>query len=285
MLPPTSRQSVRLACDRGSSAEPDGEARFLEAAERLGWRRAAEGRFADAPRRVTVAGTALDFLPIPDGSLILDATAGYGRLAAELAQLHHVVALTPNPAQARFLGIRKRQDGLHHLSIVVGDPLHIAFARAQFRAAVVAPTTPEDLGGADLFTILLRVKELLVPGGLLYLGIGNRYGWRNFNSALAPKQRPVAPLQPCGLLGYRAFFREAGLELLSMWLSLVGEGDPSILIALNRKAIADALYRNYGGPFRHTRRFREFLDRTLAVPWLWRLAGNHYSFLLRVKDA
>ena len=258
---------------------------FLEAAERLGWRAAAEQRFAGAPRRVTVVGTALDFLPIPDGSLVLDATAGYGRLAAELAQLHHVVALTPNPAQARFLEIRKRQDELHHLSIVVGDPLHMVFARAQFRAAVVAPTAPDDLGGADLFTLLLRVKELLVPGGLLYLGIGNRYGWGNFNFALAPKKRPAAPLQPCGHLGYRAFFREAGMELLSMWLSLVGEGDPSILIALNRKAIADVLYRNYGGPFRHTRRFRKFLDRTLAIPWLWRLAGNHYSFLVRVKDA
>ena len=258
---------------------------FLEAAERLGWRRAAEQRFANTPRRVTVVGTALDFLPIPDGSLVLDATAGYGRLAAELAQLHHVVALTPNPAQARFLEIRKRQDELHHLSIVVGAPLHTAFARAQFRAAVVAPTTPDDLGGADLFTFLLRVKELLVPGGLLYLGIGNRYGLRNLKFALAPRKRPAAPLQPCGYLGYRAFLREAGLELLSMWLPLVGEGDPAILIALNRKAIADTLYRNYGGAFRYTRRFREFLDRALAIPWLWRLAGNHYSFLLRVKDA
>ena len=263
---------------------PSLDSGLLEAAERRGWRKAIMERFADMSRRSSVAGTAVDFLPVPDGSLILDATAGYGRLAAELAQAHRVVALTPNPSQARFLEIRKHQDQLHRLTIIQGDPFRTNFDRSQFDAAVVAPVD-SDVSGPDLLAILLRVRELVVPGGLVYLGAGNRYGFRRFIRNLQRKKDFASPPAPSGYLGYRSFFRYAGMEMVGMWISLIGAGDPSVLIALNRWALTNALYRNYGSPLRHNLRVRTLLDRILASPWLWRLAGDHYSFLLRVADA
>lgn len=268
-------------CERSISAL-DGD--LLEAAERLGWRRAVREQFADMALRVGVLGMAVDFLPVPDGSFILDAAAGYGRLAAELAKAHRVVALTPNPTQTRFLEIRKRQDQLDRLTIIRGSPVRTRFQRAQFHAAVVAPVEADE-SGVGLFATLRWVQELIVPGGLLYLGTGNRYGWRNLSRAFARNKGTRSFPAPAGYLGYRSFFREAGMELLATWIPVVGAGDPSILVALNRRAIANALYRNYGGPLRETRGVRTFIDRVLAAPWLWRAAGDHYSFLLRVGDA
>ena len=267
--------------DRGIASLDHG---LLEAAEDLGWRRAITERFAAPSLRVSVLGTAIDFLPVPDGSLSLDATAGYGRLAAELAQAHDVVALAPNPSQARFLAIRKRQDQLHRLTIFQGDFFRTNFHPSQFHAAVVAPID-SDHSGSDLWAMLQRVRDLVVPGGLLYLGIGNRYGFRRLFASLRRK-KPVDLLPaPVGYLGYRSFFRSAGMEMIATWISLLGAGDPTVLTALNHAAIVNALEKNYGGPLRETHWARSFLDRILAVPWLWRLAGDHYSFLLRVADA
>jgi SAM-dependent methyltransferase len=245
---------------------------FLDDCERLGWLVACREAHPGFRGLVLISGHGSDFLPVADGSLVLDATAGYGRMAAELASVHQVVALTSDPGQARFLAVRKRQDRLDTLTVMLGDPLGTRFADGQFQAVVAVPTA----GSGELPALLEWAKALLVPGGYLYLGAGNRYGYR----CLRASRRAAAGARPCGYFGYLSLFRRAGLDVVSTWISMCGAGDPSSLLALNWRAI-----QCYLGGQSPAAGLTGCLRQAIAAPWLWRLFGNDYGFLLRSKRA
>lgn len=127
-------------------------------------------------------------LPINEQSTILDVGAGWGSLAFELCEVaQEVVALEAVPQRAQFMDIRRREDDISQLQIVVANALSLPFCPDQFDVIIlngmlewiglfnteVAPVECQRL-------LLSRAYELLKKNGSLYIGIENRYGYQYF---------------------------------------------------------------------------------------------------------
>lgn len=265
---------------RAELQQPDETNRhFIAECERIGWRSACEAMnpaaCANEGQRYSVA----NLVPIPDGSPILDVNPGYGHIAAQFARSYRVVALAATAEQARFLAVRKRQDQLDQLVIVLGGLASAGFSAAQF-AAVTGMPPPNLVSAAAFRGFLEQVLPLLAKDGFLYLSLPNRYAWRQLRRA----GRDTGAWRR-GYFGYRRLFGRAGLQIVSAWMAAPGYDTPCLLVPFQRQAMMYYERRwNYGGQSMRDR-MAHGVRELLAIPWLWRLAESDYVFLLRAADA
>lgn len=265
----------RLAFERADGATRD----FIAACERNGWRRACEERWPGMGAHFAVRHSAADLIPVPDGSLLLDVNPGYGHITAQFARTHQVVALAGNALEARFLAVRKRQDELSRLTIMPGDIDSIRFSPGQFPAIIGMPP-PGAASDAEFLGFLRRLQPLLAKGGYLYLSLPNRHAWRRLRSG-----KKHSGGWRCGYLGYRRIFEQAGLHIVSEWMSPLGYDAPCLLVPFQRQAMQYFERRwNYGTHSLRSQVIRG-IRGLLAIPWLWRLIENDYVFLLKAGDA
>jgi len=294
---------------------------LLAAARRRGWRQAmceVAPELTDnisSPQRAAFE----DILPLPEGALILDIGAGLGGIAAQLSEHHCVVALEGVWERACFLARRKQQDRLHRLIVLNGDLSKTRFAPGQFDVVVVNGV----LEWAALFDLsgppeqvqarfLRDLRNLLAPGGSIYVGIENRFGWNQFRGAKDHSGLPYTSLMPRWLatrvcarstsyrsernLGYRTYtygyhgysqlFRQAGLTIASTWIAPQGYNLPSELIPLNCHAIDRYIrIRRWSLPVNWQITLRNWLKLQLAREWFWRCFGSDYVFVLQKCDA
>ncbi|MGH9467885.1 MAG: class I SAM-dependent methyltransferase, partial [Terriglobales bacterium] len=122
----------------GEIPQPDMEA-LLRRGEQAGWRRAVEElltpelcEYVAAPARAAFQ----ELLPLATGARILDLGAGWGSIAAPLARRYEVVALEGVAERARFIALRKQQEGLEHLTVVRGRIQEARFGPAQFDVVI-----------------------------------------------------------------------------------------------------------------------------------------------------
>lgn len=294
---------------------------LLAASERDGWRNAV-GAVPEAMRdniMKTERAAFQDVIPIPEGSAILDIGAGMGCLSAELAARHRVVALEGVPERARFIALRKRQDGLENLTVINADLNRIRFGAGQFDAGIVNGVL-EWVGLFDLsvppsagqIRFLQMLRSALRPSGFLYIGIENRIGMSQIMGARDHSGLRYTSLLPrfvaawvCrrgaryrtelnagyrtytySYYGYRRLFRRAGLEIVQTWVAPLGYNLPTWLVPLHRGAIQLHVEWNWVSGLRGGRAAaKDFLKRSLARPWFWRLFGPDFVFLLRPFNA
>jgi len=116
----------------------------------------------------------------------LDLGAGWGLLTSELAKVcDSVVALEKIPLRVEFMRTRFRQDNLTNVQIIQGDFLTIPFPDNSFDC-IVCNGVLEWVGLYDLtrkpreaqMFFLKNLARLLKPGGTLYIGIENRFGYK-----------------------------------------------------------------------------------------------------------
>jgi SAM-dependent methyltransferase/glycosyltransferase involved in cell wall biosynthesis len=118
-------------------------------------------------------------------SVVLDLGAGYGTITAPISRRCHVVALDNTLLRLAFLRERCRQDRLRNVTIVYGDALELPFEPEQFDLVTMIGLL-EWAGAATPELILEKLQErflceayrVLKPGGCLYIGIENRYGFK-----------------------------------------------------------------------------------------------------------
>ncbi len=116
----------------------------------------------------------------------LDLGAGWGLLTSELAKIcGTVVALEKIPLRVDFMQTRFSQDNLKNVQIIQGDFLNIPFPENSFDC-IVCNGVLEWVGLYDLgrkpreaqMFFLKNLARLLKPGGTLYVGIENRFGYK-----------------------------------------------------------------------------------------------------------
>jgi SAM-dependent methyltransferase len=297
----------------GAGVEPAGELRaaemerLLQRAEQVGWRTAAAERlpaalldYAVSPRRAAFH----ELLPLVSGARVLEVGANWGGVAAPLAGRYRVVALEDVAQRARFLALRKRQEGLEHLDVVLGELSAARFGAGQFDAVIANgvlewAATLETWGRPrDIqLSLLCRWRELLAPGGCLYLASENRFGRERWRADRAPGGRrppgvmwralgrigsglrpqwseadPARRIRTYTYAGYRRLFADAGLEIAAVWISPSGYNCPDRLLSLQRRAL------QYARPTSGAA--ESWVRRAGERPWVWRWLGSDFVFLL-----
>ena len=205
-------------------------------------------------------------LPIAGDSFVLDVGCGWGAVAISLARsCGRLVAADTTLETLEFLKIRAEQEGVDNITLIRIDPLD--FANLPFLDAsvdtVVMNGVLEWVGNArqDIpprsvqLACLREMKRLIAPGGCLYIGIENRYGYRYFGGFRDHSGLPFTSLVPrvlAGLVmrmlrgrgyrtytytysGYKSLLREAGFSHISFYHPIPTYRNPDYLMPLEQR--------------------------------------------------
>lgn len=289
---------------------------LLLEAEHHGWQTAARSHLSGGLREYVCAEQRAafeDLLPLPPGARVLDIGAGWGSIAAPLARRYQVVAVEGVAERARFLELRRRQEGLERLCVIRGELQRTPLALGQFDAVIANgvlewaalldfSASPEQVQ----LRFLDRLRELLAPGGCIYLAIENRIGWPALRGGADHSGLPYTSLLPRPLarwvcahsrayrsqfnVGYRTYtythrgyvkrFQRAGLAVAQSWVCTQGYNSPEKMVPLDTAAIRFVTSR---APAPHPQA-RHALRRLAAQAWTWRWVGSDFAFLLRAAD-
>lgn len=162
-----------------------------ELARKVGWRKAIDEKVKALYPQVYDAildEAQADFrfiLPLQPQSKVLEIGAGFGAISFAL-QPHcgWVTAVDPIAERARFIETRREQEGLQNMEVAIADGWQLPFAPETFDFIVVNGRL-ESFGPADPKVnprllqkrFLAQLHRLLKPGGAVYIGIKNRFGY------------------------------------------------------------------------------------------------------------
>lgn len=287
---------------------------LLDIARDRGYRYAVEkilGAFADP----YLVGYVLDngradfraLLPLTPDSAVLDLGAGWGAITCGLAaNCGSVTALDTNPKSLEFIRLRAVQSGLDNVRVAQIDPLDDAalpFPDDTFDVAVLNGVL-EYVGAASSGSppeqvqkrCLQEIRRIVKPGGLLYLGIENRYGLLYFLGTRDHSTLRFTSLLPRAIAnlvmrlrlrrpyrtytysesGYRNLLKSAGFDEPSMYLAYPTYREPHfILPSDNEKALTYFVRR-------HTSHIRSRLQRAV-VQGVFRILPPRLSCRLMVR--
>lgn len=170
----------------------DQMAQVIRVAEEAGWQTAIYDVLR--PRNSDVYATIGDerradwkyLLPLDSHSRALDLGCGWGAAAMALAEVcGEVVAIDATWERVHFLQIRRQQQGVRNLFPVHGgETLIFPFPDGHFDLIALVgvlewfgESYPELSPRAAQLKALRNLRALLRPGGYLYVGIENRFGY------------------------------------------------------------------------------------------------------------
>jgi SAM-dependent methyltransferase len=230
---------------------PQHEAEALLAeAEALGWEEALERRLPDEEASGVARSDWRFLVPLTERSRVLDIGAGWGANTAAIAPEVGVVVATDERAEcARLLEIRARQSGLDNVMPIVAAPPTIPFPDETFDLVILdrmldrESSFPAEMSPREAQLLLLRrIRQKLAPGGHLYVGVDNRFGFPHFPGAgrnrAKPPRRERRP-HTRGLDGYRKLFREAGFAAADFYATIRRPGGARELLPLDDGTVFD----------------------------------------------
>jgi ubiquinone/menaquinone biosynthesis C-methylase UbiE len=167
---------------------------FLHTAKLEGWRTALSslnsthpelGQYISSEGRADWLFHCVDF---SRAGSCLDIGSGWGTITFTLSKFFHEVwSLEAVKPRIEFQKIRQQQEKIDNLQFVRSDWLSLPFPDNYFDV-VSANGVLEWIGLSDYsknprqlqLAFLAEVKRVLKPGGCLYIGIENRFGWNYF---------------------------------------------------------------------------------------------------------
>jgi len=275
-----------------------------ERAQSVGWEKALRERIQDEDFLEYVCSPSrADFQylwNLPENATVLDVGAGLGAITASLCvRFSNVVAVEGVLERARFVRIRMEQLHRPGVSVICADLLRMPFAPGQFQAVVLngvlewSAMTSMDPPRQTQLNFLRRIHELLTPGGLVCIGIENRFGWAMIRGAKDHSGLPYTSLVPrflanwiCrtwsggyratanvgyrtytySLHGYHRLLEEAGFTSIRSYHAWEGYNMPKTLIPLeNSKAILWFITHVAGPSFHSVKRKAMILCARLGL--------------------
>ncbi|MBI3804302.1 MAG: class I SAM-dependent methyltransferase [Nitrospirae bacterium] len=248
-------------------------------AKEIGWRNAIDQKVAPAYPAIhdyMINEARADFrfvLPLNSHSKVLDVGAGFGTISFGL-QPHcgWITAVELIAERAKFIETRRAQEKLDNMEVVIASALKLPFAPETFDFIVVNGYL-EWVGLADptvnprtlQIQFLSQLHRLLKPGGTIYIGIENRFGYDNFLGAKDHSGLRYTSLMPrwmadlaCrfylkqpyrvsrvyhnyrtytyGKGGYRHLLQESGFGDCQFFMPVPGYNRPVELISLDHPA-------------------------------------------------
>lgn len=124
-------------------------------------------------------------IPVSKDFTILDTGAGMGRISIPLARVvKKVVAFDSSFLRMKFLKKRAEKEGLNNIDVMVADFFNLPFKNESFDLVIMNGVL-EWVSASEKFKnprkaqieCLKICKQLLRPGGYLYIGIENRFAF------------------------------------------------------------------------------------------------------------
>jgi len=195
-------------------------------------------------------------VPLRPEWTVLDTGAGLGRNTIPLARVaKKVVAFDQSLVRMRFIKKRLEQERLSNVELFVGDLFDAPLAPQSFDLIAmngvlewVGMSDRYENGREGQLAALRKCKELLKPGGYLYIGIENRYSfvymhgadhggllWTSFMPRFLARwyarMRQGAPYKTYtySKRGYKKLLREAGFSKTEFFLPYPGYNLPRIV--------------------------------------------------------
>jgi len=258
----------------------------------------------------------LHLYPGPVGGSALDLGAGWGAVSEGLTEYFgRVYAVDSAAERTRLLACRFRGREDHvRVGTAVCPDLPLAPASLQLVVmngvlewlAVGHPARDPMQAQVEA---LRRVGRLLQPGGWLYVGIENRFGFHLLQGSLDHSGRPYTSLMPrwwanrvCRggevayrtdqagyrtytytYWGYRRLLRQAGYGDLRLYAALPGYNRPEALVPLARVEPLDAYLAAFADRGRKTALARRVPGRRLRMA-LARLVVPHFAIFAQKGD-
>lgn len=253
--------------------------------------------------------------PITSSSVVLDVGSGWGAISCLLAaRCKHVVSIESVHERVEFLRLRAQQEGLDNIQQIRASFLDLPLPESTFDLIVlngvvewIGVASFDDRPDVLQHQVLTRLKQCLKPGGCLYIGIENRFGYRYFLGAHDHTGLPYTSLLPRRLAdivmrraastyrtvqggnayrtytysywGYKSLLRQAGFTDIEVYAVFPDYNDPSFLVPLgDQKAFSYLARRMYAGNTRKRQLLRAFA--ALSAPLgLHRLFSPFFGIL------
>jgi SAM-dependent methyltransferase len=175
-------------------------------------------------------------LPISAEATVLEVGSGLGTVTHALALAYRrVLALEPTEERACFMHRRFAEERLANVDVIQGSLVDLPLRRESVDLAVLNGVLGWAACGAlgrraraTRRRILESVRAVTRPGGLVYLGVGNRWSLRGGGV----RQRVVWT----SLRGYRRLLEAAGYSDIRIWCALPSHDDPQFLVAYEQRA-------------------------------------------------
>jgi ubiquinone/menaquinone biosynthesis C-methylase UbiE len=175
-----------------------------------GWRKALDSLVAkDYPDiySYVVNNNRADFsfyTEIKPDSIVMDVGSGWGTISCLLAQRYgSVVSLEIVPERIEFLKIRAEQENLTNIQPVQASFLELPIPESSIDLIVlngvlewVGIASDKDTPGGLQRSVLDKLYACLKPGGILYVGIENRFAYNYFLGAKDHSDLPFTSLVP-----------------------------------------------------------------------------------------
>lgn len=244
-----------------------------------------ETTYPDIYKYVIDQGRAdFSYLAEIDGDkVILDIGSGWGTISCLLAErAKSVLSIEGVRERIEFTKIRATQDGLNNLIAVQASFLELPISENQFDLVVMNGVL-EWIGIASKvkkpdqlqLDVLKKIHRSLRPGGAIYIGIENRFGYNYFLGARDHSDLPFTNLMPRWManfvmnvkskgsrrteiiageyrtytysyFGYKSILRKAGFDKTKIYLVFPDYNQPAYLVPSSSNAIfryvVDELY-------------------------------------------
>lgn len=198
-------------------------------------------------------------LPASADATVLEIGAGLGTVTHALALAYRrVVALEPTVERVTFMRRRFAEEGLGNVHVVQGDPLELPVQRESADLVVLNGVLGWACCGGPLrrvrHRLLETVRTVIKPGGLVYLGAGNRWA---LHAGGLRRRASLASAR-----GYRRLLEATGYTDVRIWCALPSHDEPRFLVAYEQP-IFDHFLRSLAAP-----------PRTPARRLVWRVFNS-----------
>jgi len=172
--------------------------------------------------------------PTSAEATVLEVGAGLGTVTHALALAYrHVVALEPTAERVHFMQRRLAEDGLPNVHVIQSSLGDLPLRQESVDLAILNGVLGWASGGAfgrraRWIHLLESIRSVIRPGGLVYLGVENRWGL----GAGGVRRRAAF----ASLSGYRKLLAAAGYSDVRVWCALPSHEDPRFLVVCEQRA-------------------------------------------------